>query len=100
MKTLVSNELLSSIPNLYQTEHLQDPICHIKLFTPDSNWSWFIIEHSKTDNKTCYGYVIGFENELGYFNLEELQGLRGNLGLPVEIDTAFKPTPLSVVIQK
>jgi Protein of unknown function (DUF2958) len=41
--------------------------------------------------------VIGFEQELGYFSLSELQAARGPLALPVERDLHFQPTRLSVV---
>jgi hypothetical protein len=39
--------------------------------------------------------VDGFERELGYFSLDELEQLRGPLGLPVERDLYWKPTLLS-----
>ncbi|EHP30588.1 hypothetical protein SMGD1_2065 [Sulfurimonas gotlandica GD1] len=45
----------------------------------------------------CFGYVIGHESELGYFNLDELESVRSVLGLPVERDLHFTPTLLSVV---
>ena len=97
MNTLIPNELLSTIPDLYETEDLKDPLCHIKLFTPDSNFIWYIIELSKEDKNLCYGYVKAFESELGYFTLEELSQVRGGLGLPIERDISFKPTLLSKV---
>ncbi|WP_039919958.1 DUF2958 domain-containing protein [Sulfurimonas gotlandica] len=97
MSKLIPNTLLEAIPNLYETENVKDPICHIKLFTPDSNWTWYIIEISKEDKNLCFGYVIGHESELGYFNLDELESVRSVLGLPVERDLHFTPTLLSVV---
>lgn len=97
MSKLIPNTLLEVIPNLYSTEDVKDPICHIKLFTPDSNWTWYIIETSKEDKNLCFGYVIGHESELGYFNLDELENLTGPLGLPIERDTSFTPTLLSVL---
>jgi len=96
MSKLIPTSMLEAIPNLYATEEIKDPVCHIKLFTPDSSWSWYIIEFSK-DKNTCFGYVIGHESELGYFNLSEIEEVRGNLGLAVERDTSFIPTLLSVV---
>ena len=96
MGSLISKEILKNIPKLYETEDENDPICHIKLFTPDSNFTWYIIEVS-IDENLCYGYVVGLENELGYFSLNELQEVRGSLGLPVEIDSSFKPTKLSII---
>lgn len=97
MGNLLTQQQLSALPNLYTTEDIKDPICHIKLFTPDSNWTWYIIEISKEDNNTCFGYVIGHETELGYFNLSEIEVIKGSLGLIVERDTSFSPTPLSAV---
>jgi hypothetical protein len=42
-------------------------------------------------------YIIGFEAELGYFSLSELESVRGPWGLPIERDLWFKPCPLSEV---
>jgi len=39
--------------------------------------------------------VEGFEKELGYFSVAEIQQARGPLGLQVERDLYFSPTPLS-----
>ena len=97
MQQLILQELLNELPNLYDTENTKDPICHIKLFTPDSNWTWYITEISKEDNNTCFGLVSGHSLELGYLNLEELNSIRGPLGLKIELDKYFFPTPLSEV---
>ena len=97
MGKLIPQTLLSDIPDLYETEGSLDPICQIKLFTPDSCFSWYIIEFSKADTNTCYGYVQGLESELGYFSLEELDALHGPLGLAIERDLSFKPTQFSKI---
>jgi hypothetical protein len=94
---LIPKESLKALPPLYATEKQTDPICHIKLFTPDSNWTWYIIEISQSDNDTCYGYVQGLESELGYFSLKELESIRGQFNLAIELDITFKPIPLSQV---
>jgi len=100
MSKLIPNDLITTIPDLYSTEDTQDPICHIKLFTPDANWTWYVTELSIDDGDTCFGYVVGLESELGYFSLSEIEAVRGNLGLPVERDLAFTPTKLSEVKKK
>jgi len=97
MSKLIPQELLSVIPDLYSTENSKDPICHVKLFTPDASWSWYLTEISKSDNDTCFGYVIGLERELGNFSLSEIESVRGHLGLEVERDLYFTPTLLSKV---
>ena len=97
MSKLIPQTLLSDIPDLYETEGNTNPLCHVKLFTPDSNWTWYIIELSKNDTNTCYGYVQGIESELGYFTLEELETLHGPLGLAIERDMLFRPTSFSKI---
>ena len=97
MSKLIPQTLLSDIPDLYETEGVLNPVLHVKLFTPDSNFTWFIIEISKADAKTCYGYVQGLESELGYFSLDELESVHGPLGLAIERDISFKPTPFATI---
>lgn len=93
---LIPKELLEAIPKLYETEDVVNPTCHIKLFTPDAQWTWYIIEIS-IDENLCYGYVQGLDNELGYFNLDEIKQVKGPLGLKVERDLSFTPKPLSEI---
>lgn len=100
MMGLISQSILEKIPDLYETERSINPTCHIKLFTPDSIFTWYIIEISKEDKHTCYGYVVGFESELGYFSLKEIESIRGNLGLGVEMDMSFTPTSLGIIRKK
>lgn len=100
MCTLIPKELLATLPNLYDTKEITDPLCQVKLFTPDANWTWYIIEFSEEDTDTCYGYVQGLENELGYFSLDEIENARGALKLPVERDMYFNPTALSEIMKE
>lgn len=95
MSKLIPQILLSDIPDLYETEESLDPVCYVKLFTPDSNFTWFIIEFSQVDTNTCFGYVQGLDSELGYFTLEELESINGPLGLAIERDLSFQPTKFS-----
>ena len=97
MSKLLSHEQLQLIPNLYETENQEEKICYVKLFLPNSNWTWYIIEINKQDNNTCFGFVDGLEQELGYFTIKELENLKGLFGLKVELDTSFKPTKLSKI---
>lgn len=92
---LLTKELLNKLPALYSNENEADPMVICKFFTPDSNWTWYAIEFDGKD--TFYGLVDGFEEELGYFSLSELESVRGALGLPIERDLYFKPCKLSSV---
>lgn len=83
------------IPVFYTTEGAQDPTVWLKWFTPDSNWTWYVIEFDGTDE--CFGITDGHETEAGYFYLSAIEGLRGPLGLKVERDLYFRPRPISEV---
>ena len=41
--------------------------------------------------------VHGFEDELGYFSLAELEGIRGPLGLGIERDLHWSETTLEAL---
>jgi hypothetical protein len=92
---LMTKELRKKIPPLYSQESTKDPIIHVKYFTPDSSWTWYVLEFDGKD--TFFGYVDGICPELGYFSLSELERIRGPLGLKVERDLYWKPKPLSEV---
>ena len=92
---LLTQELRKQLPPIGSTEKINDPTAVAKFFTPDSSWTWFATEFDQKD--TFFGAVSGFEFELGYFSLSELQQTRGPMGLPIERDLYFKPTPLSKI---
>ncbi|MDQ3333478.1 MAG: DUF2958 domain-containing protein [Planctomycetota bacterium] len=45
--------------------------------------------------RLAFGFVDGHEQEFGYFDLAELEKIRGPLGLHVERDLYFQPKPVS-----
>src|SRR5213595_2883018 len=98
---LLSAELRRMLPKLYAQEKTDDPIVHIKFFTPDSNWTWYVTEGSPEDDDFIFfGYVIGQAEEWGNFSLNDLTSARGPNGLPIERDLHFKPGPFSEVIAR
>jgi len=88
----IPDELRAKIPALYATERNPDATAWVRLFTPDSSWTWYVVEYDGDD--TCFGYVEGHAKELGYFLLSDIACARGRLGLPVERDLFFTPRPL------
>jgi hypothetical protein len=52
------------------------------------------------ERNLCFGWVEGFEPELGYFSLDELAEIKGPLGLRIERDLNFCPKPLSEIKNK
>lgn len=93
---LLTGSIRASLPPLYSQENVKDPIVHAKFFTPWSNLTWFAMEYEPADG-TFFGWVVGHEEELGYFSLDELESLRGPGGIGVERDIHFTPKPLSRV---
>ena len=88
------------MPPLYAQENVTDPIVHAKFFTPDSNWTWYVTEGSADEEDfRFFGYVCGMQ-EWGYFVLSELADARGPLGLPIERDLHFTPSPFSLVLSR
>ena len=92
---LLTRQLLKILPPLYSQESIKDPTVWCKFFTPDGSWTWYVLEFDGVD--TFFGLVDGFDEELGYFSLIELESVRGKLGLPIERDRYFKPCLLSKV---
>lgn len=71
-----------------------DPIARVKFFTPDSSWTYYVTEYDPVE-RLCFGLVVGLERELGYFSLDELESVKGPLGLAIERDLHWNPRPLS-----
>jgi len=95
MSGLLTAELRRRLPGLYATEQDANPMVHAKFFTPWSCWTWYVIEFDGKD--ICFGLVDGFEVELGYFSLSELESIRGPGGIRIERDLYFKPTDLTSI---
>jgi len=90
---LITEEIKNILPELCEQDGKGlNAIAYIKFFTPDSSWSWYVTEFDGID--TFFGLVNGFEKELGYFSLSELESIRGPLGLEIERDLYFKPMKL------
>ena len=44
-----------------------------------------------------FGLVKGFKDELGYFSFHELAAIRDRMGLGIERDLSWRPTPMSKI---
>ena len=96
---LLDQQSREKLPALYSGEELGlMAIALVKFFTPDSNWSWYASEFDGDD--LFFGLVSGFEVELGYFSLSELQSVKGSLGLPIERDLYYEPKTLKELMKK
>lgn len=98
-ENLLDKSSRDKLPSLYSGEGLGlMAIAPVKFFTPDSNWTWFASEFDGDD--TFFGLVVGFEAELGYFSLKEMQTVRGPLGLPIERDLHYEPKTLKALLDE
>lgn len=86
----------NALPALYTTDGQGfDATVQVKLFTPDSSWTWLATEFDPTTG-SFFGWADNGQGggELGYFELSELETARGPMGLPIERDRHFAPKSL------
>jgi hypothetical protein len=96
---LLTDELRTRLPLLYSQEAESEPMVYAKFFLPGTGWTWYVLEGSpEGDEFRFFGFVVGLENELGYFLLSELEGVRSPLGLQVERDFSFHEGRLTDVV--
>jgi hypothetical protein len=93
---LLTKKIERSLPPLYSQDGKgDDAIVRVKYFHPMSGWTWYATEYDPK-TRTFFGLVVGFETELGYFSLDELEEARP-LKLGVERDLYFTPTTLGEI---
>ena len=97
---LMTKQLADTIPALGANANVadcDDVLAPAKLFSPYSNWTWYITEMDPETGQ-CFGLVEGFECELGYFDLTELSETTIFGGLPaVERDLYWEPKALGQI---
>ena len=97
---LMTEKLADTIPAIYANEKVSDydaVLAHAKLFSPYSNWTWYITEMD-AETGQCFGLVEGFEKEIGYFDLTELAETTVFGGVPaVERDLYWEPRTLGEI---
>jgi hypothetical protein len=73
-----------------------------KFFNPTGAGTWYATEYDPKD-RIFFGYVSIFgdwNDEWGYFSLDELENYRGRFGLGIERDLYFEEQRASQVINK
>jgi hypothetical protein len=95
---LLPTELRQQIPQLGTTTGEMDPMVWAKLVNPVSGWRWYLIEMQQLDTDAiCLGYLVGWDEQLTYFNLSDLDLHAAEVGEPNQRDEAFIPCRLSEV---
>lgn len=94
---LLTKEIIQKLPALRSQEETpaEQVKVVVKFFDPVGSWTWYATEGEVQPDGDVefFGYVKGFEGELGYFRLSELlsakQGQVGLRALPIERDLHF-----------
>ena len=102
---LLTQEMREQLPPLYGQESKGGKaVAYLRLFTPDSGFTWWITEGSPIKDESgieidfhFFGLVEGQCKELGYVSLKELEEVRGPMGLPIERDLHWKPKTLEEI---
>jgi hypothetical protein len=87
---LLTKEIEAKLPRLHSQEEVDNPKIIVKFFHPLSSWTWFVVEGERDPDGDLlfFGLVNGFEKELGYFSLKELEEIKVK-GLGIERDKFF-----------
>jgi len=72
----------------------------VKFFNPVGAGNWYAVEYDEKE-RIFFGFVSLFNDwndELGYFSLDELEAYRGPLGLGIERDMHFGDHTLQEIL--
>ena len=103
---LLTKAIRKKLPPRYAQESKgSKAIASVKYFTPDSSWTWYVLEGQPVLDANgqvevdfeFFGLVDGHEKELGYFHLSELESARGPMGLSIERDLYWLPKTLEEI---
>lgn len=89
----LTKQNLADLPALYANDGkpAEDVPVPVKFFCPWSNWTWYATEYDPAEG-LFFGFVRGFEGELGYFSRAELESVTGPMGLKIERDLHWSGT--------
>ena len=99
---LMTKELKERFEMVGSQEDIKDPLVIAKYFNPTGAGTWYATEYNPKE-RLFFGYVSIFgdwNDEWGYFSLDELEGLKGQFGLGIERDLFFVEKRASRVLGK
>ena len=87
---LITKEIERKLPKQYSQEKVSNPKIIVKFFHPLSSWTWYAYEGERQGNGDMlfFGMVHGYEKEIGYFTLKQLEEVEVK-GLGIERDKWF-----------
>jgi len=94
---LMTKEIESRFKQLGEQDDAGDAaIVVAKFFNPVGSWTWYAISYD-LESRIFFGFVHGFEDEFGSFSLDELESVKGPLGLGIERDRGWKEKTIGEV---
>ena len=97
---LLTKELLKRFESVGSQEEVKDPLVIAKFFNPTGAGTWLATEYDP-NSKKFFGFVSIFgdyNDEWGYFSLDELESYVGRFGLGIERDLHFEEQRMSKVM--
>lgn len=98
---LLTKELENKLPELYaQDGKGMEATAFAKFFHPCAHATWFVTEYSP-EERLFFGWaeLAPGCGELGYLSLDELESVKGPLGMGIEKNLNFQPQPLGEAIE-
>ena len=98
---LMTKELEKRFAQVGSQENIKDPVIVAKFFNPFGAGTWYATEYDPI-NKMFFGYASIFgdwNDEWGYFSLEELESYRSPFGTGIERDLYWTESKASTVIR-
>ena len=101
---LLTKEILQKFEKQGSVNDVPDTDAKVicKFFTPDANATWYALEYDPRSEE-FFGFAdLGNPDfaEFGYFTLEQLESVKGKLGLPVERDMHFEDMTVKQLKEK
>lgn len=94
---LMTSTLEARFKKIGSQEDVKDPIVVAKFFNPAGIGTWYATEYDPVE-RIFFGFVSLFgdhNDEWGSFSLDELEAVKGPLGLGIERDIHCGEKPLS-----
>ncbi len=96
---LMTKEIEGKAPRLGETDGMgmgATVVAHY--FSCVSGWDWYMTEY-EPETGLAFGYVRGFEGELGYFSIPELEEINESAGFcVVERDLHWEPRTIAEAV--
>ena len=99
---LMTEALEKRFAEIGSQENVKDPVIVAKFFNPAGAGIWYATEYDPV-TRTFFGYVSIFgdwNDEWGYFSIDELETFKGPLGIGIERDLYWVDKRFSKAIGK